>query len=127
LWALAAGGPAPGQDSVNRIQMQASLLERTDVRYTPAGIPVVEAQFEHRSETVEAGMQRHLEFPFSAIAIGDMAQRLAQEGLGSELLLSGFLAPRSRRSTRLMVHVLDFSRQAGPPVAVVPGPAERHS
>ena len=107
--------------------MQASLLERTDVRYTPAGIPVVEAQFEHRSETMEAGMQRRLAFDFAAIAIGQTAEALAGVELGSELGLSGFLAPRSRRSTRLLVHVLDFSRQAAPPVAVVPGPAERHS
>lgn len=105
---------------MNRVQVQGSLLERTDLRYTPAGIPVVEAQFEHRSETVEAGIPRRLEFPFSAIAIGAMAQRLAQEGLGSELVLSGFLAPRSRRSTRLLVHVLEFSRQAAPVLATLP-------
>ncbi len=94
--------------------MQASLLERSALRYTPAGIPVVEAQLQHRAEVVEAGITRRLDFPVSAIAIGDMAHRLAQEELGSTLLVSGFLAPRSGRSTRLMVHVLAFSRQAAP-------------
>ncbi len=103
--------------------MQASLLERSALRFTPAGIPVVEAQLQHCSETLEAGIPRRLDFPFSAIAIGDMAHRLAQEELGSTLVVSGFLAPRSRRSTRLMVHVLAFSRRTAPPGA----PAEEQT
>jgi len=105
---------------VNRVRLQGALLERTDLRYTPAGIPVLEAQFEHRSEAVEAGMPRRLEFRFGAIALGALAQSLAQVGLGSELELSGFLAPRSRRSTRLLVHVVDFSRRAAPEPAPPP-------
>ena len=97
---------------VNHVQMQATLIERTALRYTPAGIPVVEAQLQHRSELVEAGLQRRLAFDFSAIAIGDTARQLAVAELGSELGLTGFIAPRSRRSTRLLVHVLQFSRLA---------------
>ena len=100
--------------------MQATLVERMALRYTPAGIPVVEAQLQHRSELVEAGLQRRLAFDFSAIAIGDTARALALAELGSELGLSGFLAPRSARSTRLLVHVLEFSRLAGPKRAVPP-------
>jgi primosomal replication protein N len=105
---------------VNNVQMQAILIERTALRYTPAGIPVVEAQLQHRSELVEAGLQRRLQFDFSAIAIGDTARQLAVAELGSKLGLSGFLAPRSRRSTRLLVHVLEFSRLAEPAAVVEP-------
>ena len=94
--------------------MQATLIERTGLRYTPAGIPVVEAQLQHRSETIEAGLPRRLAFDFAVIAIGETAQALAGVELGSELGLNGFLAPRSRRSTRLLVHVQTFSRLAGP-------------
>ena len=101
--------------------MQASLLERSALRFTPAGIPVVEAQLQHCSETLEAGIARRLDFPFGVIAIGDIAHRLAQEELGSTLLVSGFLAPRSRRSTRLLVHVLAFSRHAAPQGATAGG------
>ena len=59
-------------------------------------------------------MRRRLEFPFGAIALGGTAKQLAGESLGSELELRGFLAPRSRRSTRLLVHVQEFSRLAAP-------------
>jgi len=100
--------------NVNRLQMSATLIERTNLRYTPAGIPVIEAQLQHRSQTQEAGIERLLDFAFGAVAIGELAKRLANEDLGGHLQLSGFLAPRSRRSNRLLVHVLDFTRCAAP-------------
>jgi primosomal replication protein N len=94
--------------------MNATLIERGNLRYTPAGIPVIEAQLQHRSQAVEAGIERLLDFAFGAIAIGDTARQLADEDLGGHLQLSGFLAPRSRRSARLLVHVLEFTRCAPP-------------
>jgi primosomal replication protein N len=105
---------------VNRLQLSATLVERSALRYTPAGIPVIEAQLQHRSQAVEAGMERRLDFPLDVIAVGEPAKQLAGEALGEHLQLSGFLAPRSRRSARLMVHVQEFTRCAPP---ATPGPA----
>jgi primosomal replication protein N len=102
--------------NVNLVQMSATLIERTALRYTPAGVPVVEVQLQHRSQALEAGMPRELDFPFGAIALGETAQQLAGVQLGGLLELSGFLAPRSRRSARLMVHVTGFTR-CSPPAA----------
>jgi primosomal replication protein N len=95
---------------VNRIRLTGQLQERAAMRYTPAGMAVVEAQMLHRSEVVEAAAPRKLEFGFSVLALGAIARQLAAESLGCELELSGFLAPRSRRSTRLLVHVQEYSR-----------------
>lgn len=97
--------------------MSATLVERSSLRYTPAGIPVVEAQLQHRSQALEAGTVRLLDFAFGAIALGDAARQLAAENLGGQLRLSGFLAPRSRRSSRLLVHVTEFTRCAAPETA----------
>ena len=97
---------------MNRLQLTATLIERTDLRYTPAGIPVIEAQLQHRSRTEEAGVERQLDFSFGAVAIGETARQLARESLGGKLQLEGFVAPRSRRSTRLLVHVRSFSSGA---------------
>jgi primosomal replication protein N len=99
---------------LNRLQMNATLVERSAMRFSPAGVPVVEAQLQHRSRTVEAGVERLLDFPFNAVAIGDTARQLAQVDLGGHLRLDGFLAPRSRRSTRLTVHVLEITCCAAP-------------
>ncbi|HXY22397.1 MAG TPA: primosomal replication protein N [Burkholderiaceae bacterium] len=95
---------------MNRVLLNATLIERTALRYTPAGVAVIEAQLEHQSDAIEAGVSRRLQFPFGAIALGGTAKQLANESLGSELSLSGFLAPRSRRSARLLVHVQQYSR-----------------
>jgi len=97
---------------VNRVLLNATLIERTALRYTPAGVAVIEAQLQHQSDTVEAGVSRRLQFPFVVIALGGTAKQLANESLGSELSLTGFLAPRSRRSSRLLVHVQQYSRLA---------------
>ncbi len=101
-------------ENVNRVDMNATLVERSALRFTPAGIPVIELQLEHESEAVEAGVRRLLKFPFDAIAIGDTAKGLAAERLGDALELHGFLAPRSRRSVRLLVHVLEYERLPAP-------------
>jgi len=95
---------------VNQLSLTGKLVERSALRFTPAGIPVVEAQFEHCSELVEGGMLRKLAFTFDAVLIGDLARTLGNEGLGGEMALRGFVAPRSRRSTRLQVHVTEFTR-----------------
>jgi primosomal replication protein N len=100
---------------MNRLQMSGTVVERSALRYTPAGIPVIEMQMQHCSQQVEAGLARQLDFPFGAIAIGETAQQLAGVDLGGELQLSGFLAPRTRRSTRLLVHVLAFEQGAAGP------------
>ena len=46
------------------------------MRFTPAGIEVFEAVLHHRSEVVEAGKVRKLEFDFNAVSYGALARRL---------------------------------------------------
>ena len=97
--------------------MDATLIERSALRFTPAGVPVIDAQLQHRSRLEEGGVARDLDFAFDAIAIGAAARMLAAESLGSALAATGFLAPRSRRSKRLLVHVLEFTRGGAPAAA----------
>jgi len=99
---------------MNRVFLNATLIERTALRYTPAGVAVIETQLQHQSDAIEAGVSRRLQFAFRAIALGAIAKQLANESLGSELSVTGFLAPRSRRSARLLVHVQQYSRLAAP-------------
>ena len=44
----------------NSIEIGATLIEREEVRFTPAGIEVFDAVFHHRSRLVEAGKIRTL-------------------------------------------------------------------
>lgn len=65
-------------------------------------------QLQHQSSVLEAGVNRSLEFSFDAVALGEPAKALAVTDLGSQLSISGFLAPRSKRSSRLCLHIQDF-------------------
>ncbi len=90
---------------MNEVRLSGTLVERAALRFTPAGVPVVEARIEHRSTVVEAGSARTLEFVVSAVGLGPIANELEREALGTRLELSGFLATRSRRSARLVLHL----------------------
>lgn len=93
---------------MNLIEISGTLTEREMVRYTPAGIQVFEGVFHHRSELTEAGRIRTLEYDFPAISFGELAEGLNALPLGKELSIKGFLAPRSMKSRRLIVHITEY-------------------
>jgi primosomal replication protein N len=82
------------------------------LRYTPAGIPIVSAKLLHRSEQVEAGIPRLIEFEVAALAAGEISGRFSQAELGGSFQFSGFLARKSRNSKSLVFHIIDFESLA---------------
>jgi primosomal replication protein N len=84
------------------------MMERGELRYTPAGVPVCEFRVRHASRQVEAGHPRQVEMEIAAVAIGDAARGVAEAEAGSRITLAGFLANRSRRSTQVVLHVNQF-------------------
>jgi primosomal replication protein N len=104
---MAAAGKAA---SSNRCLIAARLIRQGRTRYTPAGLQVRELGFQFTGSVVEAGFERQLDYEFDAIAVGDVAGRLAQVALGTDLVLNGFLAPTSRRSKRIRLHITEYAR-----------------
>jgi len=96
---------------VNQLRIAAVPVARSAMRYTPAGIAIAEGSFRFSGAMMEAGTERQLDFEFPTIAVGPVALGLDREPLGQPLLISGFVAPRTRRSNRLIVHITEFSRQ----------------
>jgi primosomal replication protein N len=92
----------------NRVRLRATLAARGDLRYTPAGVPVLQAALRYAGAVVEAGIERQLDFELDAVAVGEGGQRLASQALGSELDIDGFIAPGSRKSRRLILHINEF-------------------
>ena len=78
------------------------------LRYTPAGIPVVEFRLRHESERDEAGARRKVEAVIDAIAFEAQARLLAQSALGRPLKAEGFLSVKSRRSSKPVLHVTNI-------------------
>ena len=89
----------------NRVDLTGRLAVLGALRYTPAGIPVVEFGILHESEILEAGTKRKVGAEIAAIAFETQARMLAGATLDQRLRVTGFLAAKSRRSKKLVLHV----------------------
>jgi len=89
-------------------------VELSALRYTPAGIPVVEFRIEHESEQGEAGGKRKIRAEIGAVAFETQARLVSQRNVGSEVKVEGFLGAKTRRSKKLVLHVtnIEFSEGA---------------
>ncbi len=95
---------------MNTIRLSGEFTQKAQMRYTPAGLAVLEVVFHHASVVKEASQERKLVFDFAAKACGDIALALDKEPLGSVFQISGFLAPRSQRSRQMIVHITQYSQ-----------------
>ena len=97
----------------NHVALAGKLLERGTLRYTPAGIPVIEFRIFHASEQSEAGQPRRVECEITCVALGTIAQLLKDSASGSGLNVSGFLAARSLKQKSPVLHVtaVEFTEQ----------------
>ena len=84
-------------------------MEASALRYTPAGLPAIDLSLEHESEIQEAGQKRQVKATVKTVALGSLAERLAQLSLGSLWQFSGFLAS-PRNSKNVVFHIQDFQQ-----------------
>lgn len=91
---------------MNKLVIQAEVVQIEPLRYTPAGIPLLSVVLRHVSEQVEAGMKRKVECEVNAVVLGNLA--LTSLKLGAQIIAQGFLAKRSLKSTQLVMHINDI-------------------
>jgi primosomal replication protein N len=92
----------PGE---NRLTLDATLTQRGDLRYTPAGLPAIDCTLTHASVQDEAGGQRKVECELAAVAFDDVARNIARMPVGSEMRCAGFLARRYRSGITVALHI----------------------
>jgi len=97
-----------GAQGRNEVRLSATVSAREILRYTPAGIPVMSVTLAHQSTQVEAGVPRQVQASMEAVALGPLAQRMDRVQIGQGVRVTGFLANRSRRSRRVVLHVNEF-------------------
>jgi len=90
------------------VSIRARLSGREPLRFTPAGIAVIDAVLAHESIQHEAGHERQVEFELAVRFAGDQAEHLDRLPLGARILAQGFLAPRRKGSRALRLHVTRF-------------------
>lgn len=103
---------------MNKVQLRVVLNEVQALRYTPAGISVLDLVLAHRSEVVESGYPRQLDFELEARAIGEVAEALNRLELGSYLEIEGFLTTTRKNSRRVLLHIQGFKKQNNQTIVV---------
>ena len=94
--------------SCNRTQICGRLETRGTLRFSPAGVALVEVTMAHRSEQNEANVWRKVACVVQAIAAGVVAQEIAKLPAGTQVSVEGFLTQAGRSSSALVLHVLNF-------------------
>ena len=99
---------------MNRLLLSATMQERGALRYTPAGLPVLDMVLTHRSEVQQAGHPRQVSLEIKAVAIGDITAHLGRLALGSQGSFAGFLAS-ARNGRGSIFHVTEWAEAADSP------------
>ncbi|MEO8124283.1 MAG: primosomal replication protein N [Burkholderiales bacterium] len=102
---MTAAAALPG---MNRLVLQAQLLERGAVRYTPAGLPALDMSLKHESQLTEAGHPRKVSVEIRAVAIGEITQPLARLEIGAEKGFAGFISAQ-RNGRGVVFHVTEMA------------------
>ncbi|HEX6295605.1 MAG TPA: primosomal replication protein N [Burkholderiales bacterium] len=93
---------------MNRLEITGKVMELGALRYTPAGMPAVEFRIAHESEQDEAGGRRKVLAELGAVAFDSQARLMAGAKLGVLAKFQGFVAAKSKRSQRLVLHVTNI-------------------
>ena len=84
-------------------------MEVNTIRYTPAGIPIINLVLEHESTQAEFDTPRLVKLRLRAVAFGSHAETLSQQAFESNLYWQGFLA-NAHNAKGVVFHIQDFSK-----------------
>lgn len=93
---------------MNRLVLQAQIVERGALRYTPAGLPALDMSLKHESQLTEAGRARRVAVEIRAVALGEITQPLAQLAIGAEAGFAGFISAQ-RNGRGVVFHVTELA------------------
>lgn len=96
----------------NQVRLTAQIKKLDDLRYTPAGIPILTLWLSHESWQTELGERYLAKCEIEAKVLGDMALNWPYRQ-GDTVEISGFLAQRSVRYPRPIVHIQQIHQYKG--------------
>lgn len=106
---------------MNRLVLQATLVQRQAMRYTPAGLPALDLSLAHSSTVSEDGQARQVSFEMRAVAIGAVTRTLQPLPLGSTGRFGGFLTSQ-RKGRGLLFHITEVEVDPAPAAPTDPAP-----
>ena len=81
------------------------IIKLADLRYTPAGVAIVEFNIRHQSNQLNVGIPRQVTCDIFAIAFDQIAMMMIKLEIGHKVKLTGFLTKKSQMSQQLILHV----------------------
>ena len=81
------------------------IIKLAELRYTPAGVAIVEFNIRHQSNQFNVGISRQVTCDISAIAIDQIAMMMIKHKIGHKVKLTGFLTKKSQMNHQLILHV----------------------
>ena len=91
----------------NEVALSGELTAIEPLRYTPAGIPLLNFRLLHRSQQAEAGLKRQVECEVHGVALAEVAVALSRLKPGQAARVKGVLNRRNRMSAQLVFHATD--------------------
>jgi primosomal replication protein N len=76
---------------MNQLVLSAQLESLAALRYTPAGLAVLDIGLKHESELIQHGLARKVSLSLSARAFGDVIIQIQQMEIGASSCFEGFL------------------------------------
>jgi len=100
--------------ALNRCQLTFEIVGCAGLRYTPAGVPVLEGIGWHRSQQSSGLGVREVDFRFTWLALGALAEAMSRLPLGSCVHGQGYLAAsrRGRKALRLCLESIEPDRES---------------
>ena len=95
----------------NSVELCGQIAEVTPLRYTPAGIAVLNFRLTHTSWQMQGGRKRNIECEIQALALDEVAKAVAKMKLSTTVRLTGYLALKTKNSTQLVLHVNNVESQ----------------
>lgn len=93
---------------LNSVELEGELEKKEALRYSLAGIPILEFTIRYKGIAQEGGAERVLNFSAAAMAVGETAKKVSDLELGSEKIFKGFVSTASARSSKLTLHITEY-------------------
>lgn len=88
----------------NQAVICGKIIKLGALRYTPAGIAVIEFTVNHVSRRIEAGVARQVRCEILVIALDQLALKAATLKIDNTVNLAGFLNRKSHMNQQLVLH-----------------------
>ncbi len=88
---------------MNKFSLEGEIVYLDEIRFTPAGISVLNMRIRYSSMQKEAGLNKKVNLEIESVVIGE----LAKVGfiLGNKFIFHGFLEKKSLKSTQIIFHI----------------------